>query len=144
MNLLKGLILGLTLSLLPMEGNSSKNTSFILVSDRSSQWPKVRKQYIVKHPRCEACDSPKSLQVHHIIPVHTNPDKELDPTNLITLCSRCHLRIGHGGSFKTYNPFVREDATLALASGDRKSSEERARKNRLPNKPLEGKSRTPS
>jgi len=52
------------------------------------------------------------------MPFHLDPAKELDPTNLITLCmskKECHLYIGHGGSFKQYNPNVRSDAAQALA-----------------------------
>jgi 5-methylcytosine-specific restriction endonuclease McrA len=54
------------------------------------------------------------LQVHHIVPFSTAPDLELEPSNLITLCMGefdCHLRLGHGGSFRHYNPLVVEDAT---------------------------------
>lgn len=48
-----------------------------------------------------------------MIPFHLDPAKELDPTNLVTLCmsrEACHIDLGHGGSFDSYNPFIIEDA----------------------------------
>lgn len=84
---------------------------------RSSQWPKARNTYIALHPRCEACGTLQGCQVHHIIPVHVDASKELDQTNLITLCKKgCHLKIGHGGSYKFYNPNSRIDAKLAASN----------------------------
>ena len=56
------------------------------------------------------------------MPFHLDPALELDPTNLITLCmdeKECHLHIGHGGSFKQYNPEVRRMAAEALAHPDK-------------------------
>jgi len=80
---------------------------------RSSQWDEVRDLHLLEHAQCEACGSKKSLQVHHIIPFHVNPSKELEPSNLLTLCMGeldCHLMLGHGGSFRYYNPDVLEDS----------------------------------
>src|SRR5690242_4959568 len=66
---------------------------------RSGKWPKVRAEYLEKHPVCEACGSDQDLQVHHVLQFRTHPERELDPTNLITLCGpgghNCHIRIGH-------------------------------------------------
>jgi hypothetical protein len=46
-----------------------------------------------------ACSTTKNLEVHHIEPVHVNPDRELDSYNLITLCETpsafCHYIFGH-------------------------------------------------
>lgn len=83
---------------------------------RSNQWPKVRAEYLKTHPVCAVCGGTKKLEVHHIIPVHIDADKELDPNNLITLCEakkygvNCHLFFGHLGNYKKYNPFVARDA----------------------------------
>lgn len=90
---------------------------------RSSQWPKVRAAYLVKHPKCEACGGREGLQVHHVLPFKAagNEDddgdgitNELDEDNLITLCTgdtmNCHLWISHAGRFQSFNPNVREDA----------------------------------
>lgn len=76
---------------------------------RSSHWDKVRDDFVASHPTCAACGSTKKLQVHHIMPFHLRPELELDPSNLIVLCmdvNECHLEIGHGGSFRCYNPRV--------------------------------------
>lgn len=95
-----------------------------LSAPRSSEWPAVRNAYLKEHPECAACGrTGRGLQVHHVVPFHLdgNGDEdgdgiinELDSDNLITLCTgdtcNCHLWIGHAGSFKTYNPNVREDA----------------------------------
>jgi 5-methylcytosine-specific restriction enzyme A len=85
---------------------------------RSSHWPTVEKHFREGHPTCAACGSKNRLNVHHCKPFHLDPSLELDPNNLITLCmdtKECHLHIGHGGSFKQYNPNVRKDAAEVLA-----------------------------
>lgn len=84
---------------------------------RSSKWRSVRKEFLKKNKACAACGGKVRLQVHHISPFHLEPEKELDPTNLITLCMgrlECHLTIGHGGDFKSFNPHVKEDAAEIL------------------------------
>lgn len=89
---------------------------------RSSHWPTVEKHFRESHPTCAACGSSKRLNVHHCMPFHLDPQLELDPNNLITLCmdkKECHLRIGHGGSFKQYNPNVRKMAVEALAKPEK-------------------------
>lgn len=82
-----------------------------------------------------ACGGVKLLQVHHKKPFHLDPSLELDLTNLITLCmgkAECHLLLGHGGSFKAYNPTIQADAELSRAFPRlRKQLVETARKNRL-------------
>lgn len=83
---------------------------------RSKEWSKVRKQHLIDNPCCAACGETKKVEVHHIKPFHLNPELELDPSNLITLCETatkgiiCHLFIGHRGCYKDFNPNVREDA----------------------------------
>ena len=86
---------------------------------RSPKWDNVRDDFVEKHPTCAACGGKKKLQVHHIEPFHLKPEKELDVNNLIVLCEdkkRCHLKIGHHGSWKDFNPNVIEDAANALKS----------------------------
>lgn len=81
---------------------------------RSSEWGSVRDVHLEEFGECAACGSKKNLQVHHIKPFHLHPELELDPTNLITLCMDewdCHLNLGHGGSFRAYNPNIVTDAT---------------------------------
>lgn len=50
--------------------------------------------------------------MHHCDPVDWNPERELDDTNLLTLCRRCHLFVGHLGLWSSYNPDVRQDAAI--------------------------------
>lgn len=84
---------------------------------RSPAWQVIRENYIVLNPSCAACGSSEKLQVHHIVPVHIDPSRELDSTNLITLCmgpDECHLNIGHNGSWKKHNPHVKEIAQALM------------------------------
>lgn len=88
-------------------------------SGRSHLWDEVRDSHLALHPTCAACGGTESLQVHHIVPFHVEASRELDPSNLITLCMGerdCHLHVGHGGAFRFYNPDVVRDALLASAS----------------------------
>ena len=82
---------------------------------RSSKWPAVRAAYLEEHPQCEVCGDETGLQVHHVIPFHVDPKRELDPNNLITLCTgatNCHLMFGHLKNFRSWNPDVRKDAAI--------------------------------
>ena len=82
---------------------------------RSGRWSSVRKNFLKKNNTCAACGTNKGLEVHHIEPVHINPDKELDENNLIALCSgKCHLLFGHLMHFKSWNPDVEEDCKEML------------------------------
>jgi len=89
-------------------------TRAVGLEKRSSKWPKVEKDFLSKHPVCEACGSNKKLNVHHKKPYHLHPELELDENNLITLCmeKECHLLIGHLDDFKAYNPNVERDVEL--------------------------------
>lgn len=80
---------------------------------RSGKWSKVRKQHLEENSVCAACGRSKNLEVHHIEPVHLNPDRELDPTNLITLCSDpCHIVFGHFMDYKSWNTNVVKDCSV--------------------------------
>lgn len=87
---------------------------------RSGHWQTVRKHHIEAHNTCAACGCKEHLQVHHVEPFHINPEKELDPTNLITLCMvdtpnrRCHFVLGHHNNWKNSNPTVRAEASKRL------------------------------
>lgn len=88
-------------------------------ASRSSRWPAVRKEYLKKHPVCEATGSNKNLSVHHIKPFNYNPELELDHNNLITLSedfggSNIHLLLGHLGVFTSHNINIRQDAKQLL------------------------------
>lgn len=79
---------------------------------RSWRWPAVRDEHLRKHPECAACGADVNLVVHHMEPVHIAPGRELDPTNLMTMCARCHLFVGHLGSFRSWNRNVETDAAI--------------------------------
>lgn len=84
---------------------------------RSSQWHTVEKHFLAANPKCAVCETTEHPQIHHKSPFHLFPEKELDLTNLITLCMKkgfdCHLLVGHGSSFKAYNPNIELDAAKA-------------------------------
>ena len=93
-------------------------------SSRSPHWPAVRHRYLLAHPACEACGLTAGREVHHVLDYAHHPDRELDPTNLITLCRFHHLHIGHDPdgpdgpkrpNWKASNPNVRRDAARMLA-----------------------------
>lgn len=80
------------------------------LAGRSPKWPAVRAKYLREHPACEVCGATENNAVHHRLPYHLFPAKELDPDNLQTLCDEHHLLVGHLMSWKSYNPNSREDA----------------------------------
>ena len=82
---------------------------------RSPKWRSVRNQHVEDNPTCAACGRKTDLQVHHIVPYHVDPSRELDPTNLITLCGKhCHFVFGHLMDWKSWNENVVRDSTLYL------------------------------
>jgi hypothetical protein len=91
-------------------------TAFVAAEheSRSSKWPAVRRAHLEREPACIFCGKTTDLQVHHVLPVHLHPEKELDPNNLCTLCGPgaydCHFLRGHLGGWNRFNPAVREDA----------------------------------
>ena len=88
--------------------------------ERSPHWPAVQHAHLKVEPACAVCGGGLNLNVHHKKPFHLFPELELDPTNLITLCmdgdKDCHIKLGHGGNFKAYNPNVVEDVATVKAS----------------------------
>jgi hypothetical protein len=71
-----------------------------------------------EHGHCAACGYSRALQIHLVRPLNlTGPARALEMANVLVLCmgpNECHLRIGHGGRYSTWNPRVREDAMDAL------------------------------
>ncbi|NDD52518.1 HNH endonuclease [bacterium] len=89
----------------------------LAVRERASQWRKLRAAHLLKEPECVACGRDKELDVHHIVPVSADPTQELNPDNLITLCSDpCHIVFGHFFSYRCYNKDVRSMATAYRAA----------------------------
>jgi 5-methylcytosine-specific restriction endonuclease McrA len=83
---------------------------------RSSKWEKVRNDFIKLNPTCAACGTTEDLNVHHIVPFHDDESKELDPTNLITLCRTHHFGVGHDSNWKKSNPNVKIDSEMIRRS----------------------------
>jgi hypothetical protein len=67
---------------------------------------------VESQPWCSCCRATKDLQVHHILPFHVRPDLEMETTNLMVLCRRCHLLIGHLGTWESWNVTARADAAV--------------------------------
>lgn len=84
----------------------------VAMAPRSGSWPTVRKHFLQSpgNDSCAVCGSKEKLEVHHVDPFHLNPEKELDPTNLITLCHEHHFHLGHLGNWKNSNPNVRVES----------------------------------
>jgi hypothetical protein len=82
---------------------------------RSPEWYKQSREFL-EGKACAACGGSERLQVHHILPFHLFPGREMDPTNWLVLCEslahgvNCHLFLGHLGNFKSYNSTAKEDA----------------------------------
>ena len=83
---------------------------------RSPEWDEVERTFRAAHPKCAACDETAAVDVHHKFPFHYvvgcgRPDLELDPRNLVTLCTKpaCqhHLLLGHLDDWESYNPAVK-------------------------------------
>lgn len=115
---------------------------------RSSKWPTFRKKYLAAHKAkgggCEACGAKVGLQLHHVEPFHTDPSKELDPTNMLVACMyvgglECHEKIAHSEKgFKWVNPNSRADCAALMAHPeDLEKIRARAVKNAIPNQPGE-------
>lgn len=56
------------------------------------------------HYKCMLCGSNKKLEMHHIDPVSTYPEKAYEELNCITLCEKCHwnFHMKQGGTRNAY------------------------------------------
>lgn len=81
----------------------------LLLRENHTRWTALRKAHLKKEPECAACGRRGELEVHHIIPVAFDSDKQFDPNNLITLCATpCHFVFGHFFCYHCYNRDVRK------------------------------------
>ena len=69
------------------------------LSVRSGAWRRIRNEHLEKNGVCAVCGSDEKLIVHHIKSFSENPELELCPENLVTLCENknlnCHFVFGH-------------------------------------------------
>lgn len=85
---------------------------YTLITGRSPKWPALRRKHLKVEPRCVVCGTDDDLDVHHVEPVSRRPDRELDASNLMTMCTRCHLLFGHLGSWQSWNCLVEMDVSM--------------------------------
>lgn len=85
------------------DGDISGN---VFAAPRSSKWRAVRDKYAAEHPCCQYryCQECNELFVHHKVPFRLDPARELDPTNLVTVCKTHHLYVCHNGNFRDEVP----------------------------------------
>lgn len=92
----------------------SRDEFDVLSVPRSPAWRALRNRHLREHPECAVCGSRNDVVPHHVVPFHVDPSRELDPTNLLTLCEgrtfNCHLFFGHLRRWDRYNASVVEDA----------------------------------
>ena len=56
-----------------------------------STWQRdVRQTMVSEDPMCRTCRAAKGVDTHHIVPVHTCPERAFDLTNVTLLCKQCH------------------------------------------------------
>lgn len=83
---------------------------------RSPQWRYVEEAFVREHPLCDYGNHKPTLlnplNVHHVDMFSKNPERELDPTNLQSVCRFHHFYHSHFGNWKDSNPHTREDASL--------------------------------
>ena len=98
----------------------SKNENYVYglstTSTRSGKWKNIAYNYKKKNGKCAVCGKTEKLVVHHKIPFHMNPEKELDENNFVVLCENrpvnCHYLFGHLMDWQGYNPNINEDVEI--------------------------------
>lgn len=58
---------------------------------KTSQWMRLRRWYLVRHPLCEMCGWIKASEVDHKVELKDGGDA-MSTINLQALCHRCHMR----------------------------------------------------
>ncbi len=82
-------------------------------NSRHPKWKSISLNYRKKMGKCAVCGKTTNLVVHHKMPFHMNPEKELDENNFVVLCENrpvnCHYLFGHLMNWQGYNPNINED-----------------------------------
>lgn len=73
----------------------------------SARWRKISKNQLMYYPLCQVCQmenkTTAAQHVHHIISFMEFEDEQMrkqyayDPTNIISVCEKCHNKRLHGG-----------------------------------------------
>lgn len=59
----------------------------------TQRWQVLRHQILERDGwKCRCCGARKRLEVDHVLPVRSAPEKAFDPRNLQTLCAPCHTQ----------------------------------------------------
>lgn len=87
-------------------------------------WQRCKREFYKVVPKeCACCGSKKKIEAHHKKPRHLFPQLALVLNNLIALCKGCHLRIGHLGSYFTYNETIELVAMFVRKHSIKKKNE---------------------
>lgn len=86
-------------------------TPIVLAARAQAVSTGINKQILSRDEfKCQLCNNVNTttnpLQVHHIIPISVQLENHANPSNLITLCSTCHLEKAHSGKWATTNKEV--------------------------------------
>lgn len=82
---------------------------------RSGGWKKVRNDFLKENPECAVCGKVGKIisnEAHHIKSFASNPDLELSPENLMTVCRVHHFWFCHLGSWASINESAVEDCKV--------------------------------
>ena len=57
-------------------------------------WQQFRKVFLAQHPLCVDCmeqgRATEAEELHHVVKIIDAPERRLDPSNVMPLCSECH------------------------------------------------------
>jgi 5-methylcytosine-specific restriction protein A len=76
---------------------------------RAPEWRSLSREWLEEFPCCAVCEGTRGCVPHHKKPVHLYPQFELHRGNLVTMCPRCHLLLGHLNDWRSYNPDLDAD-----------------------------------
>jgi len=61
---------------------------------RSARWQRLRARHLQANPLCARCEAKGgatiATEVHHVMPCGEDPQLQMDPNNLESLCRECH------------------------------------------------------